>query len=275
MWSSSEGEAGLKEEPVEGRIRHRARRMAVFALERRQTGYVIANAHRRTRQVIHHRRGLAADSEQYVTRVYVRPLEPVIGLPLAPYSRQPVRNLRIGRVAVELSLSHRVAVTNVRKLRQKLRSFLRPNDMCRRDEFLEPGIAGQRRRRRNGVAINRSAHLQAVQRRRSLARWQHRYSSLFLFAAVRQAFRAFQSERASLASPARARLLPHSEIEHLTATVEIPRRSPIHDAYSPPGTSFILALLLHEFPASSPPIPRPLVPFSSLYILLFLLHSAS
>src|SRR5260370_8241906 len=162
MWSSSEGEAGLKEEPVEGRIRHRARRMAVFALERRQTGYVIANAHRRTRQVIHHRRGLDADSEQYVTRVYVRPLERVIGLPLAPYSRQPVRNLRIGRVAVELSLSHRVAVTNVRKLRQKLRSFLRPNDLCRRDEFLEPGFAVQRRRSLNVLTLNPPPHLHAV-----------------------------------------------------------------------------------------------------------------
>src|ERR1700730_1178860 len=122
----SEGEAGLQEDPVDDRVRGSARGVALFGLERREGADVVADAYGRAGKVSHGRRGLARGSEQRVARVNVRPLKPVIRFPLVRFPWQAVGNLYISRIVVELLLGECVAMTNVRKVREKFRSFLSP-----------------------------------------------------------------------------------------------------------------------------------------------------
>src|SRR5439155_17555781 len=88
----------------------------------------------------------------------------VVGLPLVRFSWQPVGNLYVCGTAVEFLKRQDVAMADMRKLCQKFRSLLRPNDVGRCNQFAELGIACQRRRRRCQVTVNRAAYLQTIQR---------------------------------------------------------------------------------------------------------------
>src|SRR5690242_20947712 len=52
----------------------------------------------------------------------------------------------------------------MRKLGKEFRSFSRPDDVSGTNKFAERGIAGERRRRRDEIAVKSSPDLQSVQR---------------------------------------------------------------------------------------------------------------